>query len=76
MLDFHSHARKDSTWMWALLKSYSLDDIALMAHVLAGISPGRTLEPDPAAIAWRSRSSSSPGLRWSSGRSRRLLDHS
>jgi hypothetical protein len=37
MLDFRSGARKDSTWMWALLKTYSLGDIALMARVLAGI---------------------------------------
>jgi cytochrome c553 len=37
MLDLRSGARKDSTWMWALLKTYSLDDIALMARVLAGI---------------------------------------
>lgn len=37
MLDLRSGARKDSTWMWALLKTYSLEDIAPMARVLAGI---------------------------------------
>jgi cytochrome c553 len=37
MLDFRSGARANNAWMKDLLKTYSPDDIAVMARVLAGM---------------------------------------
>jgi cytochrome c553 len=37
MLDFRTGARANNTWMTDLLKTYSPDDIAQMARVLAGM---------------------------------------
>ena len=37
MLDFRSGARANNSWMTDLLKTYSPDDIAVMARVLAGM---------------------------------------
>ncbi len=37
MLDFRTGARGNNSWMTDLLKTYSAADVAVMAHVLAGI---------------------------------------
>jgi cytochrome c553 len=37
MMDFRSGARANNDWMTALLKTFSADDIAQMARVLAGL---------------------------------------
>ncbi len=37
MLDFRSGARANNSWMTDLLKTYSAADVAVMAHVLAGM---------------------------------------
>lgn len=37
MLDFRSGARANNSWMTDLLKTYSPADVAVMAHVLAGM---------------------------------------
>jgi cytochrome c553 len=37
MLEFRSGARANNTWMTDLLKTYSPADVAVMAHVLAGM---------------------------------------
>jgi len=37
MLDFRAGARANNSWMTDLLKTYSVADVAVMAHVLAGM---------------------------------------